>query len=326
MIGPVVTGRVDVQPLVRQRAAHLGDEGERWLASLPDLVADLERRWSITVGAPLAGGSAAYVARARTADGQDAVLKAQVPGLDFPSQARTVAEARGRGYVALLAVDHERRAMLLESLGPSLASLDATPEQAIAVLSRTLREAWTVPRPADAAVDPADEKARQLRGQVGRLWESLGRPCSEAVVDLALRCAERRAAAFDLDACVVVHGDAHTANALRVERPRPGAPAGFVFVDPDGFLADPAYDLGVVLRDCCSQLLAGDAADAAALAGRYARLLAAETGIDETAIREWSFLERVSSGLFALDLGAETMGRPFLATAERLARHWPDGA
>ena len=56
-----------------------------------------------------------------------------------------------------------------------------------------------------------------------------------------------------------------------------------MFVDPDGVLADPTYDLGVVLRDWCAQLLD---ADAAALAGRYCRLLAAETELDETAIWE----------------------------------------
>ena len=30
----------------------------------------------------------------------------------------------------------------------------------------------------------------------------------------------------------------------------------YVFEDPDGFLAEPAYDLGVVLRDWCTELLA----------------------------------------------------------------------
>jgi streptomycin 6-kinase len=154
---------------------------------------------------------------------------------------------------------------------------------------------------------------------VSRLWEDLGHPCAEQVVSQALLYAERRAAAFDLERCVVVHGDPHPWNALQALAPRVGAEAGFVFVDPVGFLADPAYDLGVVLRDWCAQLLVtGTAGAATALARRYCALLSAETGIEETAIWEWGFLERVSSGLYCLELGIEELGRPFLHTAEML--------
>jgi streptomycin 6-kinase len=312
----VVTKRViEVQAVVRQRIARLGDQGEDWLAGLADLIADLERRWSITVGQPLAGGTASYVARARAADGRDTVLKVAAPGLDFARQVQTMADAQGRGYAGLLAHDLGRHAMLMEAFGPPMSRLDLPAERMIAALAQTLREAWSISRPAELVVDPAHEKARGLGEMVRSLWEELGRPCSAAVADQAMLFSERRAAAFDLDRCVVVHGDPHPANALRVLKPRPGAESGFVFVDPDGFLADPAYDLGVVLRDWCPQLLAGDAAS---LARRYCRLLAIETGVDETAVWEWGFLERVSTGLFALQLGAEDLGRPFLATAERL--------
>lgn len=50
----------------------------------------------------------------------------------------------------------------------------------------------------------------------------------------------------------------HPANALQVKTPRVGAEAGFVFVDPDGFPCEPAYDLGVVLREWNAELLAGE--------------------------------------------------------------------
>jgi streptomycin 6-kinase len=195
-----------------------------------------------------------------------------------------MADAQGRGYAGLLAHDLARHAMLMEALGPPMSRLDLPVERMIAALGQTLRQAWSLSRPADLVVDPAQEKARGLGEMVRSLWEELGRPCSAAVADQAMLFSERRAAAFDLDRCVVVHGDPHPGNALRVLEPRPGAESGFVFVDPDGFLADPTYDLGVVLRDWCPQLLAGDAAS---LARRYCRLLATETGADATAVWEW---------------------------------------
>jgi len=68
-----------VPTFVRQRVLHLGQRGERWLAELPDVVAHLERVWSITVGQALTGGTGSYVAPARTAEGGDAILKLAIP-------------------------------------------------------------------------------------------------------------------------------------------------------------------------------------------------------------------------------------------------------
>jgi streptomycin 6-kinase len=259
------------------------------------------------------------VAPARTAEGGDAILKIAIPEVGFADELHVLESAQGHGYVLLLASDREREAMLLEALGPPMATLALPPEQQLALLCQMLRLAWRAPRPANLVVTPDDEKAGQLFRSVSRLWEDLGHPCSEQVVSQALRYAERRAAAFDLERCVVVHGDPHPWNALRALAPRMGAEAGFVFVDPVGFLADPAYDLGVALRDWCEQLLAtADVEAAAALARRYCALLSAETGVEETAIWEWGFLERVSSGLYCLELGIETLGWPLLQTAEML--------
>ena len=308
---------LDVQPVVRQKAEHLGTRGTEWLAHLPELVSDLERQWSITVGQPLSGGTASYVCRAVTRAGDDAVLKLSLPDGGFQDAVRLLAAANGNGYVRLLAHDTERYALLQEALGAPLDTLDLTPEQQMRVLGQTLRQAWQVPRWDDATVEPGTEKASQLGELVERLWESLDRPCSERVRDQAMAYATSRAAAFDIERCVVAHGDPHPGNALRIPTPRAGAESGFVFVDPDGFLADPAYDLGVVLRDWSPQLLAGDTP---ALARGYCRLLATETGVDETAIWEWGFLERVSSGLYTMQFAGPDLYRPFLETAERLCQ------
>ena len=305
-------------PSVRQRAAHLGAPGAAWLAGLPELVAELETRWSITVGRPLPGGTAAFVAQARTAEGDAVVLKIEPPDPDLhpAGQLRTLEAARGQGYAQLLAHDLEHRALLIEALGPRLSTLGLPPERQLDILGALLARAWQVPRPDGATLQQAQEKALVLAHLVRTLWTDLGRPCSEDVVDLALTYARRRRDATDLDRAVVVHGDPHPDNALQVLTARAGAEAGFVFVDPDGFLADPAYDLGVVLRGWCDELLAGDAAQTAR---RYCRLLAQQTGADETAIWEWGFLERVSTGLYLLRLEAYDLGRRYLESAERLA-------
>jgi streptomycin 6-kinase len=307
---------IELPPVVRQVAAHLGEPGERWLRDVPAVIASLARDWSITVGPTLAGGTAGYVAHARTADGLAAVLKVSVPAEAFARQAQTMAAAQGRGYARLLAQDAARNAILIEALGPSMDRLAMTPERMIESLCATLQQAWQVPCPAGAVA--AGQRAAGLHGVISRRWERLGHPCSARIVEQALRFAERRAAAFRPDRCVVVHGDPHPGNALQASSPRRGSESGFVFVDPDGFHDDPAYDLGVILRDWSPQLLA--AVDAPRLAGQYCERLAAATGIDEESIWEWGFLERVSTGLYALSFGSEELGRPYLDTAELLVR------
>jgi streptomycin 6-kinase len=300
---------------VRQKAASLGKDGEAWLARLPDVIAHLEERWSVTVGEALSGGSAAFVARARTADGGEAVLKVALPDPHFRVQAQVLERARGRGYARLLGTALEHDALLLEALGPSLEQLGMPAERQLETLCAMLTRAWEVTPWEEPTQTAVEAKARTLHELVSRLWVELGQPCSDKVFSQALRFAERRVAAAEPGRAVLVHGDPHPANALQVKTPRAGAEAGFVFVDPDGFLAEPAYDLGVVLREWCSELLAGDAST---VARRYCQLLASHTGVEEQAIWEWGFLERVSSGLYALSFGAEELGQPFLATAERL--------
>ena len=122
---------------------------------------------------------------------------------------------------------------------------------------------------------------------------------------------------FDGDRCVVVHGDAAAANALRVLAPRAGAENGFVFVDPDGFVGDAAYDVGVALRDWCPQLLASN--HPSRLARHYSEVLARHSGLDAEAIWERGFLERVSTGLYALGMGANDLSEPYFTSAEALA-------
>ncbi|NGO76945.1 phosphotransferase [Streptomyces sp. YC504] len=305
---------MDLPVMVRSKALSLGKRGRQWLDSLPSLVRDIEREWAISVGEPLPGGTAAYVARARTSAGENVVLKLAAPDDAFAGQTRTLRLARGQGYVLLIRHDADRHALLLEALGEPLEQLPS-PEQQLDVLAELLQQGWSVPRP--PVTGPFENKAHGLYELVDRLWHELGRPCPEAVVAQALIYAEKRAL-FGPEDCVLVHGDPHPGNALRVRAERPGAETGYVFVDPEGFLAPASYDLGVVLREWCTELLAAE--DPVRLARGYCARLAGAAGEDETAVWEWGYLERVSTGLYCIAHGAPEVGRPFLETAALLLR------
>jgi len=135
------------------------------------------------------------------------------------------------------------------------------------------------------------------------VWAELDGPCSRAAVDHAVACARRREAAHDPTRAVLVHGDVHQWNALR-------SADGFALVDPDGLLAEPEYDLGVILRE---ERVDGSDPHGLAVA------LAAEVGLDPVAAWEWGVLERVSTGLLCTRIGLQPVGAEMLADAEVLA-------
>ena len=259
-----------VHPVVRRRAEQEGPVGEKWLAGLDSLLATMADRWSLAVGEQLSGGFGSVVFRVHMAD-RDAVLKLAIPGIGVAQEAAALGHP---GYAKLYASDPDAGALLLEALGPAMAL--PVPEM-VAELGRLRRLAW---RDTD---EPTHPKADRLARFIADLWRDLAPPYPDALRDRALSYAANRAA--DTSRKVVVHGDPHCGNALL-------GPDGYLFVDPESFPCDPAYDCGVVLRQTT-------AAEFPALC----RHLAEITELPFQAIAEWTFIERVSTGLYLLSLG-----------------------
>jgi streptomycin 6-kinase len=286
----------------------LGDRGEAWAERLPGLLADLAHDWDLDLGRQLPGGSNSYVVRAAAADGAAAVLKVVLDDDGLADQIRVLDTADGRGYARLLRADPDRGALLLEALGDPLQSSGRSAHDQLRIIADTLALAW-LPAPVDRVPTESD-KAVGLAGLITEHFERLGRPCPVPVRDQALRYAELLADA-PAEALVVVHGDPHPGNALAVGRPRPGAETGYCFVDPDGFVADRAYDLGVAMRDFSSTVLQ----QGRPVLESYAQLLAKRAGVEADRIWRWAFVERVSTGLYVLGFGSEAVARPFLDSA-----------
>jgi streptomycin 6-kinase len=299
-----------VPQVVRAKALQAG-AGE-WLAGLPELVGGLERDWGITVGRAYPDPTEAYVAEAELADGTPAVLKLLVPRPGQAADEMTVLRlADGAGCVRLLASDVDRSALLLDRLGPSLYELGVPIDRRLEIMCTLAARLW---RPApDAGLRTGAEKGRWLADHIVRLWTDLDGPCSRATVDHALVCADRRIAAYSLERAVLVHGDVHQWNTLQS---RDGG--GFALVDPDGLLAEPEYDLGILMREDPVELMAGDPRE-------RTRWLAARTGCDPTAIWEWGVVERVSTGLVAVAIGLQPVGSQMLAAADAIAARFGSG-
>src|SRR4051794_23890681 len=228
--------------------------------------------------------------KARTAMGETLWLEATVLRL-----------ADGDGCVRLLDADEDRRALLLERLGPSMYDLDVPRRQRHELLLDAVQHLW---RPVEPSVplQRGSERAQSMIVRLEQVWEQRNRACSERVLVDAIACAERRAAAHDDTRAVLCHGDLHELNALQAED------GTFRLIDPEGVMAEPEYDLGVLMRNAPGEDDLPERAD----------WLAAQTGCDRTAIWEGGTAERVLSGLWCRVVDHQPHGDKQLDDAERL--------
>jgi len=295
---------VEVPETVRSFARAAG--ADDWLAALPDLVARLERDWRITIGAVYPDATEALVAAATLADGTPAVLKLLMQrghGRHAAEEITVLRLVNGEGCARLLRHDDESGAMLLERLGPSLYRIGLPIEQRHEILCRVAMRLW---RPApDSGLPTGAEKAARLAAYVESAWDRLDRPCPERTIQVALADAAKRAAAYDPERAVLLHGDVHQWNTLQ-------AGVDWKLVDPDGLLAEPEADLGVLMREDPAELIEGDPWD-------RCRWLSDRTGTDPRAIWEWGLADRVATGLTLTVAGLQPVAGQMLAAADSIA-------
>lgn len=287
---------------VRSRAILLG--AHNWVHELPGLVGELARDWRLrSIGDPFPDATEAYAAGVVCEDGTPAVLKVIVPrGDNATHEILTLRLAGGVGSVGLLRDDADRGALLLERLGPSMHDLSMPTRERETHLVRALEQLW---RPVDAPSLPTSaDKGIALVHGIEMNWRATDRSTPEYVVQAAQQAARNRAATYDAQHAVLLHGDGHQWNAVHSDR-------GFVLIDPDGLVGEREYDLAVLVRE--------DPLDPAAEPREQAERLARRTGTDADAIWEWAVAQRVHTGLLLLALGITDEGRQMLQVAQLVA-------
>ena len=106
----------------------MGDARARWLGQVPDMLRELEQRWSLKLGEPYAGASCSWVAPVTQADGTSAALKLGMPHMEGEHEIDGLRFWNGDPTVHILAFDEELNAMLLERCEPGT-TLRALPEE-----------------------------------------------------------------------------------------------------------------------------------------------------------------------------------------------------
>ena len=275
-------------PLYLTQTAAREPAVREWIGCLPQIVAGLADRWSLSVGEPFQpGGQCSWTAPATGPDGAELVLKVgfRFPGEEERDEAAGLRIWNGNGAVRLQAAweSESGYALLLERCVPGTPLGQVLPEsEQDRVVAGLLRRLWAQPH-AGYAFRPlaqmcqawanAFEAEYATAGAAGQVDPGLARAGIALFRELPATADSR------VLLCTDLHGD----NVLAARR------EPWLVIDPKPYLGDPAYDLLQHMLNCEDRL----AADPAGLAARMAGL----AGVDAARVRQWLFARAVQESI-----------------------------
>ena len=266
-------------------------ERRAWLDRLPDVVRQLQDRWTLTLGAPFDGSevSCAWVVPALRGDGSRAVLKLGLPHMEAAHELQGLRFWDGDPTVRLLEADEDLNAMLLERCEPGTALRERPEPEQDVVIAGQLRQLWRKP----AAPQPFRPLATMLAHWADETLAAAPSWPDPGLTRAGLGLLEElsRPSADD----VLLATDLHAGNVLRARR-RP-----WLVIDPKPFVGDPAYDATQHLLNCVQRLLAAPEATI----GRLADLLE----VDSERVRLWLFARTAAEPRDAWNDDAMTLAR-----------------
>lgn len=275
------------QPLSPQLLENIrrnrGEAAAAWLRQLPGIQQQCLQRWSLRQPRPFADLSYNYVARVRRGDGTRAVLKICCPDPDddfsFENEAEALRLFAGDTAVALLAVDFDLRAMLLEYAMPGN-TLDTLEDDAAAtsIVASIMRGLWR-PAPKKPGFPHAAGWLRQALQPATLAVTKRGNPW------LAPALVQAEEMAKSPEEQLLLHGDLHQGNILAATR-RP-----WLAIDPHGVLGEAAWELAPFLFNN----LPGDRAAWTKVIRRRVDQLAAELALDKQRVYGWSAVRAIQS-------------------------------
>jgi streptomycin 6-kinase len=262
-------------------------QGDRWLAELPDLLAEASHRWDLTLGEPFLL-SYNYVCAATRTDGTPAVLKIGVPNPELTSEINALRVYNGQGACRLLKADVEKGMLLLERLHPgtmlvTLENDDRATEIAAQVMQNIHRPAPQ--RDGFLSLRGWFDGLKNLRPRFGGGTGSFPEKTVEIVESLI-----RDLFAEDRPQ-VLLHGDFHHYNILSSER-------GWLVIDPKGVAGPAEYEVGPLLINPYNVM--PEETEAIWRTQRRIAILAERLGFDRQRLRAWAICHSVLSAWWDL--------------------------
>jgi streptomycin 6-kinase len=240
-------------------------------AELASVVDECAERWGLQVEESFPYASAAVAVPARTADGEDVVLKVQVPHRESEHEAEALRVWDGDGAARLLAHDPERHALLLERCLPGTPLSRIGQDAALDALVGLLPRLW---KPAAAPFRSLADEAHWWLEYLPETWRGDG-----DLLDAALGALRELAPTQGEQ--VLVNQDLHADNVLAAAR------EPWLVIDPKPLAGEREFAVAPIVR---SYELGRSRSDVLHRSDR----LTSELGLDRERARGWTIGQTVA--------------------------------
>ncbi|MFD0279116.1 aminoglycoside phosphotransferase family protein [Kitasatospora sp. NPDC127111] len=290
------------------RGVGTDEDGRRWLAELPALVAEHLAHWDLTLERVLdPGGSLSLVGYVHRDDLSPAVLKAGLVTPETAQEHAALTHWAGRGAVLLLAADPARGVLLLERLHGDIPLRSLAEPKAMLEATSLLHRLWVEP-PAGHRFQPLADRAAATADRLRRHRDLPGADGAAALVDEAVAAAEGLLGSAT--ETFLLHGDFHHGNVLAADR------APWLVIDPRPLTGERAYDLARLALDRADTLVGSPGVPAAVR--RRLHQLSDALEVDRERLRGWTLFRAADLGLRALAAGRRADAELYLEFAGAL--------
>lgn len=280
---------------VRNISQMRGEEGRKWMESIPELLRIHEKRWNIHIFPPF-NLTYNYVAPAEKKDGTPLVIKIGFKGdKEFLSEIEALKQFGGNGSVKLLKADIDNAVILLEKIipGTHLSRL-ANNEEAVRIGIKIARTLWRKPPQKNPYLIPLEKwynGFEKIKGNTDSKFNVLPRYIvsegERLFAKLLATTKEKK----------LIHGDFHHKNILRSQKRE------WLAIDPKGIIGDPIYDLAVFLYNPKSQLSKNK--DIAHIVKKRIEIFSDTLGFEKERIIEWGIAQSVLSSIWTIENNQE---------------------
>jgi streptomycin 6-kinase len=291
---------IDVRTLLTDRVREnvllvFGERGAVWIEALPDVVADLARRWELRLTAHGYGGGSHSLAMPVTRpDGSPAVLKVPVQDDENRFEAAALRCYAGDGATLLYDEDPESGALLLERLEPGTSVKgDPLAVEIATGLLRRLRRPVPDGHPFPLVRDLVAGWTERIPGS--RLPSPFREEVSELLPALAAPDGPE----------VLVNRDANLDNVLAARR------EPWLLIDPKPLIGEAAFDGGWLLVD----VLRWGPAPTPSLAREVTARIGAGLGVTPQRVRAWALARIAEDVLWWTSTGGDPTEMLALASA-----------
>jgi streptomycin 6-kinase len=282
---------VEIPPQLAEAIVEDDDPARlEWLTNLPELVTEIASGWELELGDPyVPGGQCAWVAPARSLNGDELVLKVGWRHPEAEHEADGLRHWDGNGAVRCFAARSltDSTALLLERCTPGrpLECSLPEPDQDV-ILAGLLRRLWARPPHDGHPFSSLEEMCSQWADSFEIDYATDSRGLDPGLAREGVAMFHRLPGTATT--AVILCTDLHAGNVLAARR------EPWLVIDPKPFVGDPAYDPVQHMLNCGERL----ATDPGGLAQRMAELL----DLDPERVRLWLFARCAQESLHDLTL------------------------